>query len=100
MNLAFFIKSTTHHAGYGGLEVQNKVLTEGLVKNGHTVVVYSPKKELSVGELTENGVIYKFVDCVYGTLVPTEKSWYTKSFEVFIADNKDYNFDLISKARL
>lgn len=44
MRIAVFIKSTTFHSGYGGLETQNKVLCEGLAKRGHEVAVFSPER--------------------------------------------------------
>ncbi|MBU4380828.1 glycosyltransferase family 4 protein [Candidatus Parcubacteria bacterium] len=39
MTFCVFIRSTTYHNKSGGLETQNKVLCEGLVKAGHKVFV-------------------------------------------------------------
>ena len=43
MQIAVFIKRTTLHPTFGGLETQNKLLCEGLVSRGHTVTIFSPK---------------------------------------------------------
>ncbi len=99
MRVAIFIKNTTFHAGYGGLETQNKLLAEGLAKNGHTVVVYAPQKELSQAETTLNKVTYKFVPCVFqkfsSLVAPSPESWLKKSYTVFRADHSQTPFNLV-----
>lgn len=79
MRIAVFIKRTTFHKNHGGLETQNKALCEGLAKNGHSVVVFSPKNAVSDNErlrakarglpaenkIVENEVEYLFIDAVY-----------------------------------
>ena len=75
MKIAVFIKSTTHSKNFsgGGLEIQNKLLCEGLVQRGNEVIVYSPQfSELKNTEnqvdnldIIENGVIYKFINAKY-----------------------------------
>jgi glycosyltransferase involved in cell wall biosynthesis len=68
MNIAVFIKRTTFHAGFGGLETQNKTLCEGLVVRGHKVTVFSPKLELDKDTEKLNGVSYIYVDCSFRSL--------------------------------
>lgn len=65
MHIAIFVKRTTFHQGYGGLETQTKLLSEGLVNRGHTVVVFSPKADFEKDTHEENGVIYVFIDSTY-----------------------------------
>lgn len=99
MNIAVFIKSTTFHKGYGGFEIQNRLLCEGLVSRGHKVTVYSPRKELSLETKEENGVLYKFIECKFGnfkTLYSGSKSsWEKRSVEVFLADHNKYKYDIV-----
>lgn len=86
MKIAVFIKSTTLHKNHGGLETQNKVLCEGLVKKGHSVTVFSPKKDFDRSETEENGVRYVFVDASYGAYLLSsfkKDSWGKVSLEVF-----------------
>lgn len=65
MNIAIFVKRTTFHKGYGGLETQNKLLSEGFVSRGNNVVVFSPKEEFNDAFYEENGVKYVFINSVY-----------------------------------
>lgn len=65
MRIAIFIKSTTFHKGYGGLETQNKVLAEGLIARGHEVLVFSPQGNFQEKEAVSNGVKYIFIPAVY-----------------------------------
>lgn len=101
MRIAVFIKKTTLHQGYGGLETQNKVLCEGLVGRGHEVVVFSPKWELSQTDAEENNIRYIFVDCVYrmgpvlgffGTWQAS--NWINRSVEEFTKVHEKGRFDL------
>ena len=68
MNIAVFIKRTTLHSGFGGLETQNKTLCEGLVTRGHNITVFSPKRELNKEDEKLNGVRYVYIDCSYRSL--------------------------------
>jgi len=99
MNIAVFIKSTTFHNGYGGFEIQNKLLCEALVSKGNRVVVYSPRKELNIQSKNEEGVIYNFINCRFGnfkTLYSSSKdSWGNRSVEVFLADHEKQKFDIV-----
>ena len=98
MNIAVFIKSTTFHKGYGGLEIQNKAVCEELVKRGHEITVFSPKNEIGFEEKVETGVNYAFVESQYkkyllSTINPN--SWYKKSLKAFKKYHADEPFDLI-----
>lgn len=97
MNIAIFIKSTTFHKGSGGLESQNKVLSEGLVKRGHRVTIFSPAREIGDSVKEENGVRYIFIPCVYRMLFASADSnnWYNKSYETFRNVHKEYPFDAV-----
>lgn len=98
MKIAVFIKSTTFHKGYGGLETQNKTLCENLVKKGHEIVVFSPKKEIEKNEEMLNGVKYVFVSCTYKNSLfahINKNSWYKKSVEAFDLVSKNFKFDLV-----
>lgn len=100
MNIAVFIKNTTFHKHYGGFETQNKVLCEGLVKNGHKVTVFSPKKEINQSSRLQNGVTYVFVSCVVLKKFNFFKKnssdgWLNRSFEDFSTMHKHTPFDLV-----
>ena len=99
MKIAFFIKSTTFHKGFGGFETQNKNLCEGLAKRGHKVVVYSPKKELGFDEKEEAGVLYKFVACRFAKFRALysnrSDSWENRVIELFSKDHSAEKYDLV-----
>lgn len=96
MNIAVFIKSTTFHKGYGGLETQNKVLCEGLVRKGHKITVFSPQRELEIIETFENDVSYRFVSCVYKLgLITGTNNWVKRSYEEFVKLHAKERFDLV-----
>ena len=92
-----FIKSTTFHTGHGGLETQNKALCEGLARRGHFVTVFAPQKELKVTEITESGVNYVFIPCVFRTLFVEfiKNHWYKESVKVFENHHTKHKFDLV-----
>ena len=97
MRIAVFIKKTTFHKGYGGLETQNKSLCEGLAERGHDITVFSPQHELENTKKTEHGVDYVFVPCTFRTLFSSfiKNHWYNKSYESFSNYNKHQRFELI-----
>lgn len=98
MRIAVFIKSTTHNKGHGGLETQNKVLCESLAKNGHEVIVFTPKpRDFDQTELDENNVRYVFIECSYRYLFSNlySKSWFNRSFQVFSTYNDQKKFNLV-----
>ncbi|MBN1162287.1 glycosyltransferase family 4 protein [Patescibacteria group bacterium] len=97
MRVAVFIKRTTFHDGFGGMETQNKVLCEGLMKKGFEVVVFSPSRELEKTEEKENGVRYIFVKSVYRTLFSrsNKNNWFSKSVEAFAAEHTKNPFDIV-----
>ncbi|OGC70083.1 hypothetical protein A2415_00600 [candidate division WWE3 bacterium RIFOXYC1_FULL_39_7] len=96
MRIAVFVKATTLHKVHGGLETQNKALCEGFVRNGHRVVVFSPKRELTVERAEQNGVEYVFVDCTFRYLFSKldKKNWYNKSFDAFLKQHNSEPFEL------
>lgn len=85
MKIAVFIKSTTFHKGHGGLETQNRIMCEGLASRGHSVTVFSQRKEISRTEEFLNGVRYIFIPSSsrYFLAKYNKKSWHRCSFEVF-----------------
>lgn len=99
MNIAVFIKRTTFHAGFGGLETQNKALCEGLVGRGYTVTVFSPRHELKKDTEKYNGVTYRYIDCSYRSLAGfghlDKNNWINRSVEVFESVHSLYPFDLV-----
>jgi len=97
MRIAVFIKKTTFHKGYGGLETQNKLLCEGLAERGHDVTVFSPKFEIETRRKTEHGVDYVFVPCVFRSLFSSilKDHWYNKSYEAYSLYKLSQPFDLI-----
>ncbi len=97
MKIAVFIKSTTLHASYGGLETQNKVLCEGLVKRGHAVTVFTPCKEHPPGEENQNGITYVFIPASYRYFLSSlnSNSWERKSIKVFTKYQSESSFDLV-----
>lgn len=97
MRIAVFIKKTTFHKGFGGLETQNKVLCEGLAERGHDVTVFAPKLEIETRRKTEKGVDYVFVPCVFRSLFASliKDHWYRKSYEAFSLYTLSQSFDLV-----
>jgi len=97
MRIAVFIKSTSFHAGFGGLETQNLVLCEGLVKAGNEVTVFSPQRELKIENSDLNGVKYVFVECVNRTLFSfiNRESWLNKSYKSFLELHKVQPFNIV-----
>jgi glycosyltransferase involved in cell wall biosynthesis len=102
VRVAVFIKSTTFHENHGGLETQNKALCEGLVGRGHSIVVFSPQRELYIKEKTENGVLYKFVGCKFkmGVILGffghlDKNNWVNRSYAVFKEAYDEDKFDLV-----
>lgn len=93
MNIAVFIKSTTHHKGYGGFEVQNKILCQEFIKNGHEVTVFSPIRELDTKELKEDSINYVFVDAVFR--LSTQSNWFSKSVNSFKKLHEKNKFDIV-----
>ena len=97
VRIAVFIKSTTLHKDYGGLETQNKVLCEGLVSRGYDVTVFWPVRELSMSAVEDKGVNYVFLDCVY-RILPFSSSkplWVDKSYSEFKKAHSQIPFDLV-----
>ena len=97
MRIAVFIKSTTFHAGFGGLETQNLVLCEDLVKAGNDVTIFSPQRELKIENSNLNGVKYVFVNCVNRTLFSSlnSESWLNKSYKSFLELHKVQPFNIV-----
>lgn len=99
MRIAVFVKSTTFNKGYGGLETQNKVLCEGLVKRGHDVTVFSPARNEIASDTpcNDNGVKYVLVPCVYRMLFASvdKHNWLTKSYKEFLKWHKEKPFDVV-----
>jgi len=98
MKIAVFIKSTTFHKNHGGLEIQNRVVCEELVKRGHEVVVFSPRGDVDTKEKDQNGVRYVFIKSDYKNYLfasMNPESWYKKSLETFSKLNDDNSFDIV-----
>lgn len=99
MRIAVFIKRTTFHQGYGGLETQNKMLCEGLAKRGYKITVFSPQRELKDTKKSVNNIDYVFIPCVFRTLFSSfiPNHWYNKSYEELkkYQDSKNKKFDLV-----
>jgi len=97
MRIAVFIKRTTFHEGFGGLETQNKLLCEGLAEKGHDITVFSPKWKLEIEKKTEKGVDYVFIPCVFRSLFSgiLKNHWYNKSYEALVSHLESQDFDLI-----
>lgn len=98
MRIAVFIKSTTFHKNFGGLETHNKVLCQGLAGKGFDVTVFSPKRDVKMDSGEENGVKYVFIPSIYKMIVlPWQHSvsWFSKSVDVFQSAHKDKPFDLV-----
>ncbi len=99
MNVAVFIKKTTLHAGFGGLETQNRALCEGLAKRGHKITIFAPRHELRTEAQELNGVSYKFIDCSYRSLAGfgylDKNNWVNRSVETFKQFHETEKFNLI-----
>jgi len=98
MKIAVFIKRTTFHKGYGGLETQNKVLCEELVKRGHKIIVFSPKAGLEEENKILNKVNYRFIKADYYYKILSffnPHNWAKRSYEVFKKLHKEEPFDIV-----
>ena len=98
MKIAVFTKSTTLHKNHGGLETQNLALCEGLVKKGHYVVVFSPKKEIKEDFIEQNGVKYVFIDADYKGYIFSrfkKNSWGKQSLKTFSKWHEKEKFDVV-----
>lgn len=102
MRIAVFVKNTTLHASFGGLETQNQVLCEGLVSHGNEVVIFSPKRDIEEDSKFQNGVEYVFVPCKYklgfilGFGATLDKNnWINKSVEFLKTAHSKNKFDLV-----
>ncbi len=98
MKIAVFIKSTTFHKTYGGMETQNKLLCEELARRGYQVTVFSPQLELTISDKNEFGVRYEFINCDYTNSLLSfinPNSWFKKSYDHFIKQDTERNFDII-----
>lgn len=95
MRIAIFIKSTTFHSGYGGLETQNKFLCEGLAQRGHDVLVFAPQKELRCETKYDLGVKYHFLPCEFKLRGNSSTNWTKVSAKIFGQHHKEKNFDLV-----
>jgi len=98
MRIGVFIKSTTFHKGYGGLETQNRVLCEGLAGRGYEVIVFSPSRELAKTEETLNKVKYIFIPADYYLFLLSmfrRNNWIKRSLEVFEKMHWEKRFDLV-----
>lgn len=102
MRIAVFIKNTTVHASYGGLETQNAVLCKGLVAKGHDVTIFSPQRELLQDSTEQDGVKYVFVKSTYrmgvflgfgGSL--DKNNWFNSSVRSFITHHTKSPFDVV-----
>ncbi len=97
MHIAVFIKKTTLHKNYGGLETMNKTLCEGLAKLGHKIDVFSPAYELPFENKSEIAVNYYFIksDYQYFLSHKNKDSWYNKSSNFFKKLHADAPYDLV-----
>lgn len=100
MRVAVFIKRTTHHKSYGGLETQNKSLCEELVSRGHDVYVFSPQLDYDGKKIfVDNGVNYVFVKSSFRSLAGfgylDKNNWINRSVEDFMFIHKQTAFDVI-----
>ncbi len=96
VRIAVFIKSTTFHPHFGGLETQNRQLCEGLATRGHKVIVFAPKGDVSQESIEENRVVYKFVPGVYRLGVTQgANNWVNTSVEAFKTIHNSVPFDIV-----
>jgi glycosyltransferase involved in cell wall biosynthesis len=97
MRIAVFIKQTTLHKGYSGLEMQNYVLCKGLVSRGYDVTIFSPKRGLKIDSDKKEGINYIFIDSSYRYFLSqlNRKSWFNRSLAVFKQLHKEKPFDLV-----
>ncbi len=103
MRIAIVIKSTTFHKNHGGMEVQNRILAEGLADRGNQVVVYSPKGDQLYMNKIDHKVLYRFVDAPYknSNLLQSilrfnvKDNWYHKSYIEFKKDHDASPYDVV-----
>jgi len=96
MRIAVFIKATTFNRNFGGLEIQNKLLCEGLAEAGHAVYVISPRPGSELGSEVRDqrldNLVYQFVGAPPGKYSP---AWWKESSEVFRELHKEKPFAVV-----
>ncbi|PIS23267.1 hypothetical protein COT49_01060 [candidate division WWE3 bacterium CG08_land_8_20_14_0_20_40_13] len=94
MTLCVFIRSTTFHNKSGGLETQNQVLCEGLVKEGHKVFVVTTGLASDRKDQTEIGHCpnYIFTESPPGKY---SKKWFKESVRAYIELSCQHKIDVL-----
>jgi glycosyltransferase involved in cell wall biosynthesis len=99
MKIVIFAKNTTFNKYYGGMETQNKILSEALASMGHDVTVIAPNRDLNIFEKKEGGVKYLFVKCDFPkfNLVTSffYNTWFKASLNFFREYYSNNKVDLI-----
>ena len=87
MTFCVFIRSTTYHNKSGGLETQNQVLCEGLVKAGHKVFVITTglNQEINKGLTSPRSIPNRVPNYVFTNSSPGKYSsqWFKESVKTY-----------------
>jgi len=93
MRICFFTRSDIVHPGSGGMETHGKLLTEGLVKAGHEVVVITTAHPRGLEKEIRNGVeIYYLKNAPMGIY---SKEWWEEGVRQFNTLHRSENFDMV-----
>ncbi len=102
MRIAVFVKGTVFHSQHGGLETQNQALCEGFVNKGHSVHIFSPKKDFLEFTKIYKNIDYHFVESKFkmGWLLGffgflDKNNWVNRSYAEFVKIDQTAHFDLV-----
>ncbi len=93
MRICFFTRSDIVHPGSGGMETQGQLLTEGLVKAGHQVVMITTAHPQKLEKEVRNGVeIYYLKNAPAGVY---SREWWQESVALFGVLTRQKSFAVV-----
>lgn len=93
MRICFFSRSDVAHPSSGGMETQGKLLTEGLVKAGHQVIVITTAHPQNLEKEIRNGVEIRCLKNTPSRVYSQE--WWEESVRHFNILHRGKNFDVV-----
>jgi len=93
MRICFFTRADVVHSSSGGMESQGKVLTEGLVQEGHEVVLITSAHPKGLEFLREGGVEKHFLPGSPAGVYSAE--WWEMSVGKFVELHCENKFDIV-----
>jgi len=93
MRICFFSRSDVAHLGSGGMETQGKLLTEGLVKKDHQVIMITTAHPQGLEKEVRNGVEICYLKNTPSGVYSQE--WWEESVRHFNTLHRGKNFDVV-----